>query len=248
MTPYFRVIAGCLRGKVRAVNQDNVSVDGELVRHEELREFTLPHTGIDHLVLVADGMGGHAQGELASELTLSCVNELWNRERPHFPAVDAILAANKAVYDRMSDDDRLRGMGSTLVGAHLRSSTMEWFNVGDSRLYHLSNSNLRQLSVDHVPAGDTMPGSVRSHRVTRSIGGAYARTEVMPAVGTSVLSQGDRVLLCSDGLTDAVSDQQISAILAEPSQLERAARELISAAFEAGARDNVSTILLELTQ
>ena len=140
------------RGEVRSSNEDNMSVDGAVLPHEELQEILL--TGDrDHLLLVADGMGGHAKGEVASHLTLASLNARWFERRPEFDAAPAIWRANEHVYAEMARDSTRRGMGATLAGLHLRRVEGSWFNVGDSRIYHYRAGCLRQVVGGPRPDG-----------------------------------------------------------------------------------------------
>ncbi len=190
-------------------------------------------------------MGGHARGEVASELALASLNAAWRERRPGFDAAQAIRRANDRLYAEMARDSLCRGMGATLVGLHLRSAQGAWFNLGDSRLYHHRAGRLRQVSLDHVPAGDTHAGRARSHRVTQSIGGGYAPLEGCPAVGAIGFQRKDRILLCTDGLTDVLTDREIATINAECATVSEAALRLRAAVFDAGAPDNVTCLLLE---
>jgi len=232
------------RGEVRSSNEDNMSVDGNVLPHEELQEILLAGD-TDHLLLVADGMGGHAKGEVASHLALASLNARWCERRPEFDESQAIRRANERVYAEMARDSTRRGMGATLAGLHLRGVEGSWFNVGDSRIYHYRAGRLRQLSVDHVPRGDTSAGRARSHRITQAIGGGYAPVEVWPAVGAIKLQRRDRILLCTDGLTDVLADHQIATIIAECTTVSETAIRLKAAVFDAGAPDNVTCLLLE---
>src|SRR3954467_13813922 len=111
-------IAFCGRGLVRAGNEDSIAVDGTPLEHEKMlrRELTGAE---DHLIIVADGMGGHVKGELASQLTVQTISDFWKNSRPNFEPVEAARTANQAVYDAMRTNPSLRGMGATVVGAHI---------------------------------------------------------------------------------------------------------------------------------
>jgi protein phosphatase len=238
------VAAFCGRGVVRTGNEDSASVDGKTLLHEQFSQTQIP-IGENHLMLVADGMGGHAKGEVASQLAIDTINVSWQRARQTFDPIEVIKGANRRVYDEMQRDISLRGMGSTVVGLYLEKNKVTWFNVGDSRCYLYRVGKLSQLSQDHVPRGDTSSGGTRSHRITQSIGGSYSANEVWPAVGQFLYEIGDRVLLCSDGLSDSVSDTEITLILAANHSPLSAIKGLKEAAFHAGAPDNVTCILVD---
>src|SRR5665213_2068874 len=176
------VVAFCGRGIVREQNEENVAIDGEMIEHEEiyLRKFD---PGVDHLVLVADGMGGYARGELASQITVEAIGDLWRSCRPDFEPIEASRVANRAVYEAMAGSPALKGMGATVVGAHVCSTKLTWFNLGDSRGYVFRDSTLRQFTIDHVPRGSTGKGRGRSHSITQSVGGGQNLIDVWPAAG-----------------------------------------------------------------
>jgi protein phosphatase len=239
------VMAFCGRGLVRAENEDSVAVDGQSLEHERILSLEL-NASQDHLIVVADGMGGHVRGELASQLTVQTISELWMNHRPNFEPIEAARAANQAVYHAMETNPTLRGMGSTLVGAHFNATKITWFNLGDSRGYVFRNNKLAQFTTDHVPRGATGPGRSRSHSITQSIGGAYRLVDVWPAVGLLDARKGDIFLFCTDGLTDAVSDELISQLFIVSRSLPEVVKELLRVAEANGAPDNISLVLLQI--
>ena len=238
------VAAFSSRGRVRSSNEDTLSVDAAVLEPEQLQEFRLSGD-TDHLLLVADGMGGHAKGEVASRLALASLNASWRERRQDFDAAQAIRSANEHIYAEMARDRTRRGMGATLAGLHLWSAQGVWFNVGDSRIYHWRAGDLRQLSVDHVPRADTFAGRARSHRITQAIGGSHAPVEVWPALGAIEFQPRDRILLCTDGLTDVLTDHQIATINAQCATVSETAIRLKAAVIDAGAPDNVTCVLLK---
>ncbi|WP_339026761.1 protein phosphatase 2C domain-containing protein [Bradyrhizobium symbiodeficiens] len=248
MTPSNRSVtlaAFCGRGAVREQNEDNVSVDGDLISHEDLLVRNL-EISADHLVLIADGMGGHARGELASQIALQVIGDAWATRRAAFEPIEAIRAANRAVYDAMADDSALKGMGATIVGIHTSGTKLVWFNLGDSRGYIFRERALRQLTVDHVPRGGTGAARTRTHSVTQSVGGGRTVIDVWPAVGTIDPLQGDLLLLCSDGLTDAVSDRAISQVFEQRRSVSEMVSRLVDLVDQNGSPDNVSLALIQV--
>jgi protein phosphatase len=214
----------------------------------------------DGLYAVADGMGGHAAGEVASSIALATLHErLGTTEVDAGRLTDAIRAANDAVHQRAVDQPRLRGMGTTLTviavataeGGLLRFLLA---NVGDSRAYLYADGGLHQLTRDHsyvaelVAAGEISAEEalVHPHRhvVTRALG-----VEPLVAVDTWLVSpeSGDRYLLCSDGLTNEVDDEAIAALLARHADPQDAADRLIVAANANGGRDNTTVVVLDVT-
>lgn len=153
---------------------------------------------------------------------------------------DLALLANRMVFQAMfSDEGRMR-MGSTLVAVSVRSNTALLVNVGDSRAYLVSGQKLRLLSND-----DTLPAmraGRRQHMLTQSLGGLAFQTPISPHVSRIQLEVTDRLLLCSDGLTDMVSDEEIAEILL--TQPQEPASSLIEAALRQGGRDNITAVVI----
>jgi protein phosphatase len=229
---------------VRAHNEDSVVIDGEPLQHERILRRELIGTE-DHLIVVADGMGGHVRGEVASQVTVQTISDLWMSRRPHFEPIEATRAANRVVYDAMGKNPALRGMGATVVGAHISATTIAWFNLGDSRGYVFRDNVLTQFTTDHVPRGSTGAGRSRSHSITQSIGGGYSLMDVWPAAGLLDARKGDLFLFCTDGLTDAAPDELINQLLAHSKSSLEAVKALVRVAEENGAPDNISLVLLQ---
>lgn len=211
---------------------------------------------------VADGMGGHVAGEIASETALEPVRELDATTFPTDKAarqalVDAIASANRAVVEKADADPSFRGMGTTLTVALLREGKLHVAHVGDSRAYLLrGNRELTQLTTDHtlveqlVREGRLSRDEAASHPqrsvITRAIG---IETEVeVDALPALTLQPDDQVLLCSDGLTGPVSDEDIAGVLTSVADGDAACRELINAANAAGGPDNITVVLLRIEE
>jgi len=207
--------------------------------------LVLPLPDGSTLLAVADGMGGHNAGEVASQLTLEMLTEYADA-----PFADAFDACNARVYKRSLADRRCNGMGTTLVAARVDGRTVQAAYVGDSRIYHWDGHALHQRSEDHsyvaelVRRGLFTPEEARSHphrnRITRAIG-------TDPAVDTDCTSfrwkRGDLLLLCSDGLHDVLTDGDIAVLLREEPDLQQLAHRLVREALHAGASDNISVVL-----
>lgn len=202
------------------------------------------------LVAVADGMGGHQAGEVASATAIaSLLEEVEQGES----IGDAVSAANTAVVSRAADDLALRGMGTTLTAAVLDGANLVIGHVGDSRCYLLRDGSLRQVTTDHsvvaelVAAGEITEAEAlvdpRRAMITRALG-------IDPSVEVDVLelaiAPGDRLLLCSDGLTTMVRDPAIAEILASEDDRQRAADELVEAANLAGGADNITVLVVDV--
>ena len=241
MAPLLEVTAFTHQGRVRDGNEDSITVAGWVsdVAMSGLRrsrhELTEPV-----LCAVADGMGGHAAGEIASRYAIKrlAAEPFAGSEAS---AVAGVLAAiNAELYQTMAADRSFRGMGTTVAGLLLSAARVLWFNVGDSRVYRYHDGSLQQLSTDHVPPG------ARSSVITQSLGGALAFTAVEPDIGVDDLAVPSRWLVCSDGLTDMAGDADITRCLADHD--EEAARKLFEAAMVAGGLDNISLILASVGQ
>jgi PPM family protein phosphatase len=223
------------------------------------------------LYLVADGMGGHAAGEIASRIAVDSISEfiLHTKEDdgtwPH--AYDehytrstnrlmaAVRLANTRVLEAMRKDARLRGMGTTVVACLADDDTMSVAHVGDSRAYLVRDGRLSRLTNDHswvfeqVQAGMLTEEEAEKHPlrnvITRALGGAL---QVSPDASEVASKPGDVYLLCSDGLTGMLPEEEILRVVNEHlDDLERACQELIDRANEHGGLDNVTAILVKTT-
>jgi protein phosphatase len=205
------------------------------------------------LYAIADGMGGHRGGAVASELALEKVEELSRAGKATL--TDMVRSANRAVFERSMSDRRVTGMGTTLTAMQVDDDGAHLAHVGDSRAYLLRAGAFRQLTDDHtlvnrmVKAGEITreEADVHPHRnvLTRVVG---TEPEVDVDVNDIPVMDGDRILICSDGLTNMVSEDQIQAILeATPTPGETADR-LIKAANRAGGIDNITVVVLHVLE
>jgi PPM family protein phosphatase len=240
------------RGLTRSHNEDWFELDG------------------DHrLYLVADGMGGHRHGEVASRLAVEAIHRFvesivdHDATWPFVPEPDlhrhsnvlkmAFRIAHDKVLWAIQNDRRLFGMGTTVVGFLLEDDLAAIAHVGDSRAYRLRGGELELLTVDHtwvneqVVAGFLSEEQARVHPlknvVTRALGGDK---EVDVDVREVAVEPGDRFLLCSDGLTTMLSDAEIHRGADSGAALEEVCRNLIAAANERGGHDNVTVVALEI--
>ena len=209
------------------------------------------------LLIVADGMGGHAAGDLASrvcvETMVSSIEGSGQTETIPILA-EAVQKANRAVLKKAAEKPVYAGMGTTIVAAVIDGNTLYVANVGDSRLYLIDDDRIDQITLDHslvaemVRSGRISPEQMRNHPekniITRAVGGEENVEADFFDVG---LHKGDVVLLCSDGLTNMVEDEQIFRIVRREKTLRDAGQKLISAANSAGGRDNISVVLARLT-
>lgn len=224
-------------GKVRPSNQDAAYVSERGFR----------------LYAVADGMGGHRGGDVASAMTIEGLARLQNAE-PGEQAIRACFSAiNQAIHDRQEAEESLQGMGTTLTLLWETNDSMLLGHVGDSRAYLYRQGRLYQVSRDHSLVGELLRTGVIDkdaareypyrHIITRAVG-----TDSQLACDTAVMDKlaGDRWLLCSDGLTDHVMDEEIQRCLALE-DMDAGADELMKLALDAGGQDNITLVLLEVS-
>lgn len=217
-----------------------------------------------HLYVLADGMGGHQAGEVASReatlFLLTRVRELFEKEkieeRPCHRAKElirlAIIETNHFVHQLSLTHELLRGMGTTLVCLYFHDDSVIYAHVGDSRIYRTRNGQLEQLTADHSLVRELMEmGKISSWRsdelqvkniITRAVG---TEEFVEPSVELAKVVPGDLYLLCSDGLTDLVTFDEIALILAGPLTVEEKVRSLIAGAKRKGGHDNITAICVE---
>ncbi len=243
---HFTVGSRCVRGPVRATNEDRCYAD--------------QHTG---LFIVADGMGGHAGGEQASQTVIEVIASRlgWSLRRGKLvtPALrdfmrESVLAANRELIDLAKADVSLVGMGSTALIGVIHRNQLLVCSVGDSRAYLYREGELRQLTLDDtlvqglVSAGAlTTSEAVRHplrHVLVHSV--CTRRLEKTLRVDSCKLRPGDRLIFASDGLTDRIGPEELSAILEQHVDARQAATALIDAAQEAGSRDNITCIVVDM--
>ena len=207
-----------------------------------------------HVFAVADGMGGHAAGETASEMTVAKIRQSAGAGDLQ-EAIDlaaAIEAANLAIYRRAQSESALQGMGTTATAILLEGLKVHWAHVGDSRLYHFFAGGFRQVTSDHTLVGEMArsgsltPQEAKTHPrrnlLTRAVGTGES---LLVEQGSFELNQGDYLLLCTDGLTGVVSEEEFRDVLQDAaSDLEGKADKLLDLAKAGGAPDNVTFILI----
>jgi PPM family protein phosphatase len=209
----------------------------------------------DPLYAVADGMGGHQGGEVASKVALETLERLTlEASGDTAPSlVDAVREANRDVLERASTDPGLHGMGTTLTALVSGGDRILLAHVGDSRAYLLRDGDMEQLTEDHTVA----EGLVQEGRLTPQEAEIHPQRNILTrALGvdgdievdetTHGVRPGDRILLCSDGLTGMVPEQEIQRILTELEDPQRAAEILVDAANDAGGQDNITAVVLDV--
>ncbi len=220
-------------GLVRSDNEDMCAVPGWTSGSgRECWRGRLPTEG--GWALVADGMGGHAAGEVASALVIEALAPLMAALEDRRDVLAALDEANARLYAAMAGDPALAGMGTTIAGLVLLGEEALAFNVGDSRIYRWTSAGLVQISVDHALGGGVL---------TQCLGGTPRPMPLDPFVGLIPLEPDSRFLLCSDGLTNMVPDPAIARFLSRRS--EDVAEALVEAALEAGGVDNVTVLAID---
>jgi serine/threonine protein phosphatase PrpC len=243
--PSWIIAAFTHRGRVRPANEDAIAIDTRVLTGEMSTPMVMTGSGDGCLLMVADGMGGHAQGAMASRAALDHLATAADRISSPESWAKEIEAANQHLYALMQQHQAALGMGTTLVGALLTPTALLIFNVGDSRCYLFSSDRLIQLSEDDVvKERNDGSGHRRSHVITQALGGSSFPIEIEPHINVDApLQPEETLLLCSDGLTDMVDDSEIAEVLRAADDPIRAVRDLAGKAFSAGARDNVSLIV-----
>jgi len=241
-------------------------------RKREANEDCFAAVPEDRLFVVADGMGGHAAGEVASRLAVSAIADFiastrrdaeitWPFEYDTTMSTEgnrlktAIRLANQRILDTIAHKKDLEGMGTTLVGAIVSDSRLCVAHVGDSRAYLIRDGAITQITSDHswvneqVKLGFLTRNDASRHPfrnvVTRALG---SKDDVVVDLAEQELQAGDFVLLCSDGLNTMLDDETIVKTIMDSGQdVEQAARSLVSRANENGGEDNVTVILVKVT-
>ena len=229
-------------GQKRKMNQDYVFASAD------------PVGNLPNLFVVADGMGGHNAGDYASSHAVGIVVEEIREDADFNPVKvirHAIESANTEIITQAQKDEKLRGMGTTMVAATIVGHYAYVANVGDSRLY-VAGEQIQQITKDHslvqemVRMGELNAEEARNHPdkniITRAVG---AEDKVEPDFFTVELQEGEIVLMCSDGLTNMLEDEEIRMIISGARDLVEKAESLVEAANANGGRDNISVILIE---
>lgn len=229
-----------------------LSDTGRQREHNEDSYGLLPAQGI---AVLADGMGGHNAGEVASQIAVSTIMTLLSQTQglaAHERLETAIQAAQAAILEKAASASRYQGMGTTVVALLLEDKQLQVAHVGDSRLYLLHKNQLQCLTRDHTLqqefidqghySAEEAREKVARHILTHALG-----LEQLKRIDNSTvpIHSGDRLLLCSDGLHDMVSADSIAAILARGQSAEASCAALVELANAHGGRDNISVIVID---
>jgi len=228
-------------GKHRENNQDNIFVSDD------------PVGSLPNLYIVADGMGGHAAGDFASRYAIQMVVDFVKKSSVRNPISlirRAIISANNEVYREAEKDVAKGGMGTTMVICVVDGLKLICGNIGDSRLY-LINDDIRQITMDHslveelIRSGQLERNKGRNHPekniITRAMG---SRDEALPDFFEIGLAPGDRILMCSDGLSNMVENDELRDIVRENEDVKEAVDALVERANYYGGNDNISAVVI----
>lgn len=230
-------------GVVRPVNQDSYYIDPQA-----------------RFYIVADGMGGHAGGQEASQMATRTIQayleEYWNSESTSDELLEeALHQANRVILEDQYHHPERADMGTTVVVVLFREGLSWYTHIGDSRLYRLRNKKLEQVSEDHtwvaraLKQGDITPEQAKTHPWRHVLFQCLGRRDLRQVdVYPLDVQSGDRLLLCSDGLTEEVPDEKIAMMLQLGNSCEKITQSLIEAAKEAGGSDNITVVLVSQEQ
>lgn len=228
-------------GKVRSENQDKVFFSDQ------------PVGKLNSLYIVADGMGGHKAGGYASSYAVDRFIELIRESKEDDVITSmktAVSVVNQEIVQKCRENEEYAGMGTTFVAATVSGSRITVMNIGDSRLYY-GAKDLRQITVDHsyveelIQAGALLREQSRLHPkknlITRAVGAAFAEPDFF-----QFEAKEGYLLLCSDGLTNMIENDELKELLLDHSQLENKASQMIARANEYGGKDNISLVIVDL--
>lgn len=237
-------------GLKRELNEDNlIIIEGEM-----------PNVGPYGLYVVADGLGGHEAGEVASQLTVDAIKQHHDENPPTVSDApyeewlkSAVLAANEVVLARQQGAADRNKMGSTLVMALIAGENAHIVNVGDSRAYRLNSEKIEQISIDHslverlVQIGQITREEARTHKQRNVIYSTIGEKDKLEIGSYHVaVTPQERLLLCSDGLSGMVSDEELQHISDQYPNPAQASQMMVEAAKRAGGNDNITVILIQM--
>lgn len=241
----YRAASATDKGRERTTNEDYILCNAR-----------------EYLYAVADGVGGHKAGELASRMAIEYI-EAFARKNPikEVKTEKALMTyfssclegVNQVILRQAAGDGRNAGMATTVVLAHLKGDTAYVVNIGDSRAYLLREENLMQITEDHTYVNELLKkGSITKdeainhperNMITRALG---SEEKLMPDYYSFPIYPGDRILLCSDGLYNEIEDQEIKDLSDQTGTLEGFVHELVHVANQHGGRDNISVVCVEV--
>lgn len=261
-------------GRVRRGNEDNfLLLDLSTARAwsgsdgpenpEDLRRFDIGEKGL--VLIVSDGMGGALAGDVASRMAIEAVRDVLMGNNTNGPECDpdsslvdclkhATMQANRNIHYKSLEDSRCSGMGATLTGAAVKDDKLDLIQVGDSRAYVMRGKQIRLATKDQslvqqlVDVGQISEAEAETHMFRNVILQALgAQNELTPATARIQLRQGDMLLLCSDGLSGKLRNEEIREIVAAAGELRAACSALVAEANNRGGEDNITVVLARFT-
>lgn len=232
---------------------------GRVRRHNEDDGGVFFNSNDDYLVIVADGMGGHKAGDVASKMAVASLSDFWSSYhkvntpdeaekwfKAHVPIV------NREILYHANNNEQCKGMGTTLVAAICTDRFATVVNIGDSRCYLMNENGFQQLTEDHTLVNELVKTGMISHEdaehhprknvVLKAVG---AEPVIDMDIKTITFEDDDILLLCSDGLSNKISKEELSAILKEDETLDKRAETLIEMANQKGGEDNITLAIIE---
>jgi len=261
-------------GRVRRGNEDNFllldltttrtwsGTDGP-ENPEDLRQFDVGERGL--VLVVSDGMGGALAGDVASRMAIEAVRDVLTGGNANGPGCDpdsslvdclknATMQANRNIHYKSLEDSRCSGMGATLTGAAVKDDKLDLIQVGDSRAYVMRGAQIRLATKDQslvqqlVDVGQISEAEAETHMFRNVILQALgAQNELTPATARIQLRQGDMLLLCSDGLSGKLRNEEIREIVSAAEDLGSACTALVAEANNRGGEDNITVVLARFT-
>ena len=217
--------------------------------------YVVSDTSLGPVFAVADGMGGAQAGEVASQTAAEVFETTSSEGTPEQRLTSLVLEANRRIFELAQGDESLKGMGTTLTAAMLDDDGVSVGHVGDSRAYRLRDGKLEQLTHDHSlvaeleRSGQLSPGAAEHHPqrsiITRALG---PEPEVEVDAHTHAARSGDVYLICSDGLTSMIADDEVEGLLRGAGDLHSAADSLVRAANQSGGKDNITVVLFRVDE
>lgn len=244
------------------MNQYFLTDQGKVRQHNEDAGGVFRNLDQQELSVVADGMGGHRAGDVASKMVKDYLSQKWEKTKQILSRDDAqiwlkevVIEANEKVFQYAENNPECSGMGTTVIAVMFASDFVAIAHIGDSRCYRFHNHELLQITDDHSLVNEL----VRTGQISREDAAFHPRKNVLiKALGTDLSvepdiliaewEEKDRLLICSDGLTNKISDKELALYLEKEDCLDNIGQELVSLANERGGEDNITLVLSEYDQ
>lgn len=250
-------IAVTHEGRVRENNEDNYFVCGAYKKDVHLNRMKTEHNEAcgEYLYAVCDGMGGEEFGERTSLIAVEALNEYWQNKC--FEIDDYVQKTNSKICNEIENSNGMR-MGTTLAVLYIKDNIARAYNIGDSRIYLFRGNELEQISKDHsqverlIRMNIITPEEAKTHperhKLTQHLGIYPEEMIIEPFESEISVNVGDIFLLCSDGLTDALHDDEIREILGSQNSVKECLKLLLFKAIKNGGADNVTAVIIKVTE